>query len=75
MVVKVAGLVWQQHKFVEVLAALNAAKEAAPESANVKRIDAYIKQVTKIAESEAAADKLEAEVAKAEGTDRAKLLD
>ena len=40
-----------------------------------KQIDGYIKQFTKVAEAQEAADKLEAGLAKAEGLDRAKLLD
>jgi len=64
-----------ERKFGDVVATLKLAKEAAPESQMAKRIDSFILQFSKVAEAQAAADKLEAGLDKAEGTDRAKLLD
>ena len=66
---------FSEKKFADAVAALKLAKEAAPESPMAKRIDAVIQQFSKVAEAQEAADKLEAGLAKAEGTDRAKLLD
>ena len=70
-----AQLCLTEHKFDEVVATLKTAKEIAPESPKAKHIDAYIKQFTKLAEAQEAIKKLEAELAKSEGLDRAKLLD
>ena len=64
-----------EKKFVDVVATLKLAKEAAPESQAAARIDALIMQFSKVAQTQEAADKLEAGLAKTEGTDRAKLLD
>ncbi|MEI8373023.1 MAG: thioredoxin fold domain-containing protein [Planctomycetota bacterium] len=66
---------FSEKKFVDVVATLKLAKEAAPESRMAKRIDALISQFSKVAEAQEAADKLEAGLAKTEGIDRAKLLD
>ena len=68
-------IAFSEKKFNEVVATLNMAKEAAPESPMVKRIEGLIAQFSKVAEAQEAADKLEAGLAKSEGTDRAKLLD
>ncbi len=62
-------------KFADAVAVLKLAKEAAPESRAVKRIDSFIRQFGKVAEAQEAADKLEAGLAKAKGAERAKLLD
>jgi thioredoxin-related protein len=62
-------------KFAAVVTALKEAKEAAPESQMAKNIDQLISRFTKLAEEEQAVAKLEAELPKAEGIDRAKLLD
>ncbi len=64
-----------ERKFVDVVATLKLAKEAAPESKMAKRIDDFIRQFAKVAETQEAADKLEAGLAKSEGLERAKLLD
>ncbi len=64
-----------QKKFVDAVAALKLAKEAAPESQTAKRIDGFVEQFSNAAEAQEAVDKLEAGLAKSEGTDRAKLLD
>ncbi len=66
---------FSEKKFVDVVATLKLAKEAAPESRMGKRIDALISQFSKVAEAQEAADKLESGLAKTEGMDRAKLLD
>ncbi len=66
---------FSEKKFVDVVATLKLAKEAAPESPMAKQIDAGIQQFSKVAEAQEAADKLEAGLAKSEGPDRAKLLD
>jgi thioredoxin-related protein len=66
---------FSEKKFVEVVATLKLAKEAAPESRMAPRIDALILQFGKVAEAQEAADKLEAGLAKTEGLARAKLLD
>jgi len=68
-------IAFSERKFVDVVGTLKLAKEAAPESRMAKRIDALISQFSKVAEAQEAADKLEAGLAKTEGTDRAKLLD
>ena len=64
-----------QKKFVDALATLKLAKEAAPQSPSAKRIDSFILQFSKVAEAQEAAAKLEAGLDKANGLDRAKLLD
>jgi len=66
---------FSERKFVDVVATLRLAKEAAPESRNARRIDDLISQFSKVAEAQATADKLEAGLAKTEGADRVKLLD
>ena len=66
---------FSEKKFVEVVATLKAAKEAAPKSENVKQIDAAIEQYGKVADAQETSDKLEAGLPKSEGMDRAKLLD
>ena len=68
-------IAFSEKKFVDVVAALKLAKEAAPQSQMGKRIDALVEQFSKVAEAQEAADKLEAGLDKIEGTDRAKLLD
>ena len=70
-----AQICFSEKKFVDVVATLKLAKEAAPESPMAKRIDDLILQFGKVAEAQEAADKLEAGLAKTEGLDRAKLLD
>jgi len=64
-----------EKKFADVVATLKLAKEAAPESPIAKEFDAAILQFSKAAESQEAADKLEAGLGKTEGADRAKLID
>jgi hypothetical protein len=66
---------FSEKKFAEVVATLKAAKEAAPQSRNVKHIDDMIAHFSKVAEAQETAGKLEAGLAKSEGIDRAKLLD
>ena len=53
-----------EKKFVDVVATLKLAKEAAPESRMAKQIDDLIAQFSKVAEAQEAADKLEAGLAK-----------
>jgi thioredoxin-related protein len=64
-----------QGKFVDVMTALKAAKDAAPASQMSKQIDAMIEHFAKVAEAEEAVKKLEAELPDAKGLERAKLLD
>ncbi len=64
-----------QKKFVDALAVLKLAKEAAPASPSSKRIDGFIQQFSKVAEAQEAAAKFEAGLDKTTGLDRAKLLD
>ena len=66
---------FMQKKFAELVAALKGAKEAAPDSRMAPQIDALILQFAKVAEAQEAAEKLEADLAKSAGLDRAKLLD
>jgi thioredoxin-related protein len=70
-----AEILESQGKFADVMATLKSAKEAAPASQMSKQIDGMIEHFTKIAEAEEAAKKLEAELANAQGLDRARLLD
>jgi thioredoxin-related protein len=70
-----AGICEMEGKFIELLAALKAAKEAAPDSPNVKQVDALIEHFTKVAADEEVVHKLEAGLSQAKGLDRAKLLD
>jgi thioredoxin-related protein len=64
-----------EKKFAAAVAALEAAKEAAPESEMCEQIGNMISMFRNVAEDQAAADKLKAEADKAKGLDRAKLLD
>ncbi len=68
-------IAFSDRKPVAIVAALKLAKEAAPESPMAKRIDAGIEQFSKLAEAQEAANKLQAELDKVTGLDRAKLLD
>jgi thioredoxin-related protein len=68
-------IAFMEKKFVDAVAALKLAKEAAPESPLAKRIEAGIQQFSKVAEAQEAANKLEAGLDKVTGLDRAKLLD
>jgi thioredoxin-related protein len=65
----------RKHAFDDALAALKSAKEAAPESDSVEAIDDTLSHIRKIAEAKTAAAKLEPELEKSNGLDRAKLLD
>ena len=64
-----------ERKFADAVDALKLAKQAVPEGRAATQIEAWIQQFSKVAEAQEAADKLEAGLAKAEGLDRAKLLD
>jgi hypothetical protein len=64
-----------EKKFTEVVATLKLAKDAAPQSEDVKQIDAAIEKFTQVAADQETAQKLEAGLAKSGGTERAKLLD
>lgn len=64
-----------EKKFTDAVATLKLAKQAAPEGRMAKGIDSWIAQFSKVAEAQETADKLEADLPKAQGTDRAKLLD
>jgi thioredoxin-related protein len=68
-------IAFRARNFVAVVAALKLAKEAAPESEMSGQIDGLITRFGKVAEDQAAAQKLEAGLEKASGLDRAKLLD
>ncbi len=61
--------------FAAVVAALNKAVEAAPESDQVAQFKQMIERFTPMAEVQAALAKLKTEVEKAEGLERAKILD
>lgn len=62
-------------KFIDLLAALKAAKDAAPQSPNVKQIDSLIEHFATIAAAEMEVHRLEAGLSQTKGLDRAKLLD
>lgn len=70
-----AGIFESEGKFIEVIDALKAAKEAAPHGPAVTHIEELIQHFHKLAEAEEAVRKLEAELPKTAGLDRAKLLD
>jgi thioredoxin-related protein len=70
-----AGICESEGKFVDVIAALKAAKEAAPRSQAAAHLDELIEHFRKPAEAEAAVLKLEAALPTAKDLDRAKLLD
>ncbi|MGA2257219.1 MAG: thioredoxin fold domain-containing protein, partial [Thermoguttaceae bacterium] len=60
-------IAFSERKFVDVVATLKLAKEAAPQSQMAKRIDALVEQFSKVAEAQEAANKLEAGLDKTEG--------
>jgi thioredoxin-related protein len=64
-----------EKKLGDVMAALKLAKEAAPQSEKAKEIGDMIREFSKMGEAKEAAAGLEAGLDKAEGLDRAKLLD
>ncbi len=68
-------IAFSEKKLSDAVAALKLAKEAAPDSPMAKRIEAGIKQFSKIAEAQEEANKLEAGLDKVTGLDKAKLLD
>ncbi len=70
-----AQIFGSEKKFADLVTTLQSAKEAAPESRAVARIDLMLMQFGKVAEAQEAAEKLEAGLAKTEGAARAKLLD
>ena len=63
------------HHFIDLVACLQKGVEAAPNSSEAKDLKSTIARFRQAAEAQEAADKLEAGLAKSEGTDRAKLLD
>jgi thioredoxin-related protein len=70
-----ASICESEGQFSDVLAALKAAKDAAPKSEHAKHIDELIEHFVQVAEAEKAVRKLEGELPDAKGLDRAKLLD
>jgi thioredoxin-related protein len=69
------GAFEMEGKWDEVLAALAAAKQAAPQSKHVHDVDDLIEHFTKIAQADQTVRKLEPELADSKGVDRARLLD